>query len=65
MIEQPPKDTNAGAPIGLYFARLWYYEELYPLVFALRGLSGVRALLAEPGVEADQPIRAFGRAREL
>ena len=37
-----------AAPIGLYFARLWYYEELYPLVFALRGLSGVRALLAEP-----------------
>jgi squalene-hopene/tetraprenyl-beta-curcumene cyclase len=26
-------------PIGLYFARLWYYEELYPLVFALRGLN--------------------------
>ncbi len=21
-------------PIGLYFARLWYYEELYPLIFA-------------------------------
>jgi squalene-hopene/tetraprenyl-beta-curcumene cyclase len=27
-----------ASPIGLYFARLWYYEELYPLVFALRGL---------------------------
>ena len=26
------------SPIGLYFARLWYYEELYPLVFALSGL---------------------------
>jgi squalene-hopene/tetraprenyl-beta-curcumene cyclase len=36
-----------AAPIGLYFARLWYYEELYPLVFALRGLSRVRACLAE------------------
>jgi squalene-hopene/tetraprenyl-beta-curcumene cyclase len=22
------------APIGLYFARLWYFEELYPLIFA-------------------------------
>jgi squalene-hopene/tetraprenyl-beta-curcumene cyclase len=21
------------SPIGLYFARLWYSEELYPLVF--------------------------------
>jgi len=31
--------TEAGrtlepAPIGFYFARLWYYERLYPLVFA-------------------------------
>ena len=22
------------SPIGLYFASLWYYEELYPLIFA-------------------------------
>jgi squalene-hopene/tetraprenyl-beta-curcumene cyclase len=28
-----------AAPIGLYFARLWYYEDLYPLVFALSGLA--------------------------
>lgn len=32
-----------AAPIGLYFARLWYYEELYPLVFALAGLGAVRS----------------------
>jgi len=25
-------------PIGLYFARLWYAEDLYPLVFAASGL---------------------------
>jgi squalene-hopene/tetraprenyl-beta-curcumene cyclase len=31
------------APIGLYFARLWYDEELYPLIFAVEGLAGVRA----------------------
>jgi squalene-hopene/tetraprenyl-beta-curcumene cyclase len=30
------------APIGLYFARLWYYEDLYPLIFALRGLRRVQ-----------------------
>lgn len=39
--------TNEGrdtppAPIGLYFARLWYYEELYPLIFSLAGLSRAR-----------------------
>lgn len=27
------------APIGFYFARLWYYERLYPLVFAAGALS--------------------------
>jgi squalene-hopene/tetraprenyl-beta-curcumene cyclase len=34
---------TVAAPIGLYFARLWYYEELYPLIFALRGLSSARS----------------------
>lgn len=27
------------APIGLYFARLWYHERLYPLVFAADALG--------------------------
>jgi squalene-hopene/tetraprenyl-beta-curcumene cyclase len=35
-----------ASPIGLYFARLWYYEELYPLVLGLRGLAQVRAAMA-------------------
>ena len=39
---------TAAAPLGLYFARLWYYEELYPLVFALQGLAGARAAQPEP-----------------
>jgi squalene-hopene/tetraprenyl-beta-curcumene cyclase len=30
--ETPP------SPIGLYFARLWYYESLYPLIFAVDAL---------------------------
>lgn len=34
------------APIGLYFASLWYDEALYPLVFALPGLKTVEAQLA-------------------
>ena len=42
--------TNEGhdtppAPVGLYFARLWYYEELYPLIFALAALSRARTAL--------------------
>jgi squalene-hopene/tetraprenyl-beta-curcumene cyclase len=27
------------APIGFYFAKLWYFERLYPLIFATGGLS--------------------------
>jgi squalene-hopene/tetraprenyl-beta-curcumene cyclase len=36
---------TAASPIGLYFARLWYYEEVYPLVFALAGLLEIRESL--------------------
>lgn len=28
------------APIGFYFARLWYYEQLYPLIFVVAALKG-------------------------
>jgi squalene-hopene/tetraprenyl-beta-curcumene cyclase len=28
-----------SAPIGLYFAKLWYYEELYPWVFSVAALG--------------------------
>ena len=27
------------APIGLYFAQLWYHEALYPVVFTVSALS--------------------------
>lgn len=32
-----------AAPVGLYFARLWYSEELYPLIFAAGALETARA----------------------
>jgi hypothetical protein len=37
---------TAATPLGLYFARLWYYEELYPVVFALAGLAGAAAVFS-------------------
>ena len=30
-------------PIGFYFAKLWYYEELYPLIFTTSSLGAVVA----------------------
>jgi squalene-hopene/tetraprenyl-beta-curcumene cyclase len=32
------------SPIGLYFAILWYYEELYPIIFTLSALTKVKNL---------------------
>ncbi len=33
------------APIGLYFARLWYHEQLYPVVWTLGALQAARHVL--------------------
>jgi len=30
------------SPIGFYFAKLWYYEELYPLIFTVGALRAVK-----------------------
>jgi squalene-hopene/tetraprenyl-beta-curcumene cyclase len=30
-----------AAPVGLYFARLWYFEKLYPLIFATSALGKI------------------------
>jgi len=32
------------APIGFYFARLWYFERLYPVIFTVSALGRVRGL---------------------
>jgi squalene-hopene/tetraprenyl-beta-curcumene cyclase len=32
----------SASPIGLYFARLWYYEELYPLIFSAASLIAAK-----------------------
>ena len=46
LIEATDRGTRtAVAPIGLYFARLWYYEELYPLIYATGALIRARAAL--------------------
>ena len=37
--------TAKASPIGLYFARLWYYEDLYPVIFGLGGLLEARRAL--------------------
>jgi len=34
------------APIGLYFARLWYHEQLYPVIWTLGALRAAQQVLA-------------------
>ena len=39
LIEAVEQDRHRDStPIGFYFARLWYYERLYPMVFAVSAL---------------------------
>lgn len=46
LIEQTHRGQRfAPAPIGLYFASLWYHEELYPVIFTVAALRAVRPLL--------------------
>jgi squalene-hopene/tetraprenyl-beta-curcumene cyclase len=35
---------EVASPIGFYFAKLWYYEKLYPMIFAVGALGRVAAL---------------------
>jgi len=46
LIERTGEGKNfTAAPIGLYFARLWYFEELYPLIFTVQALNRVEELI--------------------
>jgi squalene-hopene/tetraprenyl-beta-curcumene cyclase len=41
LVEQVESGTwKNPAPIGFYFARLWYYERLYPMIFTVGALTG-------------------------
>jgi squalene-hopene/tetraprenyl-beta-curcumene cyclase len=42
LIDRTAPRVVAASPIGLYFARLWYYEDTYPTIFALEGLIAAR-----------------------
>ncbi|MDF1549879.1 MAG: prenyltransferase/squalene oxidase repeat-containing protein [Bacteroidales bacterium] len=39
LIQKISNNDLEASPIGLYFASLWYYEEMYPLVYACAALK--------------------------
>ncbi|MEM6795095.1 MAG: prenyltransferase/squalene oxidase repeat-containing protein [Acidobacteriota bacterium] len=41
-------DWRQARPIGFYFANLWYFEELYPLAFAVSALARAAPRPADP-----------------
>lgn len=44
LIESTGKGTDfPPAPIGFYFAKLWYFEKLYPIVWTVSALERVRS----------------------
>jgi squalene-hopene/tetraprenyl-beta-curcumene cyclase len=40
-----------AAPIGLYFARLWYSEALYPLIFTVGAIQAAERALGRDGAQ--------------
>ena len=52
----PPADpakVEAGGlhsptPIGFYFAKLWYFEKLYPIIFSVAALGRARNCFDAP-----------------
>jgi squalene-hopene/tetraprenyl-beta-curcumene cyclase len=49
------------SPIGFYFAKLWYFEKLYPVIFTLAALNEARSLY--PGSNSSN-LAARERSRQ-
>jgi squalene-hopene/tetraprenyl-beta-curcumene cyclase len=51
------------SPIGFYFAKLWYFEKLYPLIFTVAALNSVKGYLArrneDPTTARTAPTEQF------
>ena len=40
-------EWRCPSPIGFYFAKLWYYERLYPMIFTVAALGRAKKYLAQ------------------
>lgn len=51
LVERVESETwSQPAPIGFYFAKLWYYERLYPLIFTVGALREVASIAVARGI---------------
>jgi len=39
-------NLHSPTPIGFYFAKLWYFEKLYPIIFTVAALGRARRKLS-------------------
>ncbi|MCA9192360.1 MAG: squalene--hopene cyclase [Planctomycetales bacterium] len=52
---------NTAWPIGFYFAKLWYYEKLYPLIFVVSALGAAMShFLGESSTESESSRESKG-----
>jgi squalene-hopene/tetraprenyl-beta-curcumene cyclase len=47
------------APIGFYFAKLWYYERLYPIIFTVAALQRLRKYFGELSTVSAAEVSRF------
>ena len=53
LLDKVEKDTWTNpSPIGFYFAKLWYYERLYPMIFTASALGSCQSLFSESSEHA-------------
>jgi squalene-hopene/tetraprenyl-beta-curcumene cyclase len=52
-------NLDCSWPIGFYFAKLWYYERLYPAIFSL-GALGAALNQIESEVPKETPTLPAG-----
>ncbi|HEV8378338.1 MAG TPA: prenyltransferase/squalene oxidase repeat-containing protein, partial [Tepidisphaeraceae bacterium] len=45
LLQRVQSDDMPASAIGFYFAKLWYFEKLYPLIFTVAALSQVRQII--------------------
>src|SRR5258706_941779 len=50
LINRIQSNDMDASPIGFYFAKLWHFGKLYPLIFAVSALSQVKQIIRPPQI---------------
>ncbi|MCH2125283.1 MAG: squalene--hopene cyclase [Pirellulaceae bacterium] len=65
LVNAVEKDLHGiTSPIGFYFAKLWYHEKLYPLIFTASALGRAQQLLSASACEAEMSLPEIKKQAE-